>query len=274
MQPRAPGLLAALTCLGLQACFFSPSFPQQTETSTTTTTSTTPDITTTALPVTSAPDPGTTSSTSATSSTSTTDPTAALADSSTTTDPSTTSTTTGSDTTSTTSDSSTTGAPDCPPIKILELVEDADISFPMTKMQSMSGEGMIASSPIAMIGSVEFTVDISCPDTYTVWARVYDDNPGPQVNDPDSFTASVDGMQPNDWIYGCETKDEPKGWSWQRITALTARDCDSAMEWTHPLEPGAHLIKLLNRESEVNDVSAAVARILVTNDPDYTPTNE
>lgn len=187
-----------------------------------------------------------------------------------------TSETTAAETTTTATTAATTGDPgdDCGAahVQLLELVADAEIQFPMVSKSSQTGEGEIATSAIVELGTVDFTVELDCTAAYTIWARVFDAIPGSQFNDPDAFYAHVDDAEEVPWIYGCDTPGLDPGWSWQRIRST--QTCDAANDWTPKLAAGTHHIVLRNREGAAQDNQAAVARILVTNDPDYVPTSD
>jgi hypothetical protein len=179
-------------------------------------------------------------------------------------------------TTTGTGDETTSGGDGCPgPVKILELVADADLDFPMEFEVSGSGEGTIATSGYSDVGTVEFTVDIPCAGEYAVWARVYDGNPGVHdYADPDSYYVRVDGGAEFTWFYGCQTEDANQAWNWLRTRGV-GDDCGDFDDWTLPLAPGPHVIRFRNRESQTNGgTRAAIARILVTDDPGYVPTVE
>ncbi len=155
---------------------------------------------------------------------------------------------------------------------LLVLVEDADLEFPMIEETSMSGEGKIATSSIPEAGTVEFAFNVPCAGDWLVWARVYDGYKGEQQYEPDSFYARVSGGDDFTWRYGCQTAGDPQSWTWKRVRQMTGDQCDETVEWTLPLPVGTHYIRLRNRESENNGVRAAVARVLLTNDPNLVPT--
>lgn len=151
-------------------------------------------------------------------------------------------------------------------------VADAKLEFPMVAELSMSGEGKIASSAIDELGTVDFTVELSCADEYTIWVRVFDAVPGSQDNDPDAYYAQADDGPEVAWIYGCDTTKLVPGWSWQRVRSTPT--CDTATDWAPKLGAGTHHIVLRNREGAAQNNKAAVARILVTNDPNIVPAND
>jgi len=188
----------------------------------------------------------------------------------TTTTPDGTTTTTSS---SSTNDGTTTAPLGCDDIVVIILLdaEKALLTDPMQKTQN-DEEGTIAYSLVAGEGTAEFSFDIQCAGTYHVWGRVLDLSPGADFGqDPDSFTASIDGDAKIEWLYGC-TSESP--WSWQRVQEIDSLVCFNPNAWTLDLAPGPHTITLGNLEEGVLDKYAAVARILVTNDPNFVPTTE
>ncbi len=269
MATHAPWPVLALVCLGAPACFTdtmnTSAGPADASSSTATSpasTDTTSDASTstsTTTPV----DPTTGPIATATAST-TPDETTTTPDATTTPDGTTsTSTTTADDTTT----ADTAGCD----VKRIEKAEKALLTPPMQKMQN-NDEGTIAFSYIAGEGSAEFTVDIPCAGTYHLWARVLDLAPGVgNGQDPDSFTVSVDGESKIEWVYGCTTST---AWSWQRVQERDSLTCLGAAAYPLELGSGQHTITLGNLEAGVLDKYAAVARILVTSDPNYLPVDE
>ena len=272
MDTRAlrSGLLAA--CLAAPACFYDAG---------TATTAVAPEASTggdatTAVATTAAP---ITTGDAADASTdpTTTDPTAvdpsSPGDDTTTTNATTTddATTTAPDATTTTT--ATTDDPDCAPFHEVLYVKDASIEPPMMTGDN-DKEGVVAVSLEAEAGAVLFKVGLPCTDTYYLWGRVFDANPGmPADSDPDSYYASLDDGPEITWEYGCQTADAPL-WSWQRVQLFDPNGCTLKDPWELALTAGTHHVKLRNREEASLFKQNAVARILVTNDPGYVPTNE
>lgn len=192
----------------------------------------------------------------------------------------TTSTTTTLDPDTTLPDPSTTMAPDpsClgPMAPLMVLAQDASIEFPMVYEQSQMGEGTICSSGIPELGLAEFEFDVPCLDDWAVWARVYDAWDGTHdMGDPDTYHVRVSGGDEFVWYYGCQTFGAPDDWGWRRVRVLSGNDCNTFTEWTPQLGPGPQVVRLRNRESERgNGVRAAVARVILSNDPNFVPTNQ
>jgi hypothetical protein len=196
--------------------------------------------------------------------------TASTADETTTPDATTTSVGTTSTSTTTTDDTTTTETPGCD-VELIEKAEKALLTPPMQKVQNQA-EGTIAFSLVAGEGTAEFTFDINCAGTYHLWARVLDLSPGVgNGQDPDSFAVSFDGEPKIEWLYGCKTAT---AWSWQLVQEQDSIACLGADAYTLDLGSGQHTITLGNLEEGVLDKYAAVARVLVTSDPNFVPTSE
>ncbi len=234
---------------------------------------TTPRHTSEPDPTTESVDPGTTSTGPALT-TESTDP--GTSTSSSTGEPDTT-TSTGADESSS---SETTAPPDttmmvdpCEGVtsKEIALVADAEVVAPMEKVMSQMGEGMIARSTVENAGTVTFTVDIECEGKYSLWGRALDLNAGAKQNDPDSYFVQVDGGQEVTWIYGCQTDGMPNGYNWLRVRGV-GNNCSNPNDVAPTLTAGSHTFRFRNRESGNQNAVAALARILLTNDPGYTPT--
>ncbi len=216
----------------------------------------------TSEPVTTGPettDPSTTSTTSDTTSTTTGEPE--------TTDPSTTSTTTG--------EPETTGPPACDnSFKQILRVKDAQVEAPMKAEMSMFEDDIVAYSETAEMGSVTFTFDLPCSGPVAVWGRVLDWYPGANNGDPDSYYVSLDGQREIDWGYGCQTSGQMAAYFWVRVYAGTfGQACNLATPWMLDLDAGTHSIRLRNREAKNGNARAAVARLLVTTDQGYVPSD-
>ncbi|HEY8379694.1 MAG TPA: hypothetical protein VIK91_24545, partial [Nannocystis sp.] len=168
----------------------------------------------------------------------------------------------------------TTGPSPCGDIFVKQIayVHNAVVVPPMKKVMSGQEVSLIAYSPVAEMGTVTFTVNIVCSDTYYLWGRVLEYHPGASVtNDPDSYYVQVDGGPESDWYYGCQTFGLLPNYHWLPVRlGPPGHACGSAERLALPLTPGLHTITLRNREGldDLNHV-AAVARILITNDPDY-----
>lgn len=161
-----------------------------------------------------------------------------------------------------------------PPLMVL--AKDAQLEFPMVHEQSQQGEGTIASSGVIELGTAEFKFDVPCADDYAVWARVYDGWDGTHNSgDPDSYYAKVNGADEFPWFYGCQTFGADEDWGWRRVRSIDSNDCNEYADWTLPLMQGSYYIRLRNREGERGDgIRAAVARVILSNDPNFVPTTQ
>lgn len=136
-------------------------------------------------------------------------------------------------------------------------------------------------SEVAEMGTATFQFEVPCPGNYYFHAFVYDESPGEfepfsvTDNGADSFYVDVEGVGAV-WRYGCQTGGIlPPVWQWQpvldNLACVVADDKVIA-----PLAAGTHTITFLNRESGTNGTdtpgsAAAIAVLVVTNNPDYSP---
>jgi hypothetical protein len=141
--------------------------------------------------------------------------------------------------------------------------EEATLSGSWMLTMSMLGEGMIASLPMGGTdGSVLWQPDIPCDDTWHVWVRYID------FGGADSYYATLDGMPEPPAVFegGCDQGGD--GWLWNDLNWRDEADppCTYLMDpWTADWTAGVHDIEFSYRES------TAIARIIVTNDPDFMP---
>lgn len=207
--------------------------------------------------------------------------------------PGTTSTTTGpttsgpgttTSTTSTTDPSTTDPSTSGPPpdaggeacdgslVQRIVKVENAAVNAPMQTTMSNFGEGIIALSLVPEMGDVIFTVDVPCDDTYYLWGRVNDFNPGTGDQDPDSYYISSNGGPEITWFYGCETFSAPQ-WSWAQVrSGVQGTPCEEGVRLELNLPAGTHAFKFRNREGESPfGEYAAIARIALINQPNAVP---
>lgn len=137
--------------------------------------------------------------------------------------------------------------------------------------------GDYAFSTQSSTGTVSFSFNSACEDTFWAWGLVYDDRPGYFTNaDPDSFMVRVDASDATLWVFGCQTWFEPK-WTWQSVndTGLCLFE-NARMEFT--VSPGIHTLHLQNVEGGAAGPGggdpgavAAIAAVVITNDPSYVP---
>ncbi len=155
------------------------------------------------------------------------------------------------------------------PVVFSQTVDEAEVFEPMTLGTYLDVDYAYSDSLNA--GAIRFTFEVECPSMYRMFARVRDDAPG--VNnccDPDSFEVEAPG-QSGDWFYGCDTLQEPAGFSWQAVEFPNGTSCDDTELVLLDLSPGTHEITLRNRESNYFEARAGVAELVLTNDPGFTP---
>lgn len=199
------------------------------------------------------------------------------------------STTTGADETAegSSSEESTTGPPadPCDPAPTVMLEVGAADAMRNAEMMlgSVPGVGAYAYSESELAGTASFQFQVQCPGEYYAWAYVHDPSTGIGSQgvrgDPDSFRVAFNANSFVNWLYGCELSDISKsGSTWRWLRAMDNEFCLSPSTVSVTLEPGTHLFHMTNRESgdhqvdgqDIGDV-AAVARVLITNDPAFSP---
>ena len=173
-----------------------------------------------------------------------------------------------------TSDSGDSSMPnDCGVASTLEFgVDDANVIPPMTIID-VNGVGLAAYSPNSDDGEIEFSVDIACPGTYYLHGFVADGWSGVHsYQDPDSYEVFWPGGGIT-WFYGCQTSGLDEGWHWLPVSYVQeGGDCDDTTRVEITLGEGVNVITLQNREGMTFDgYVAAIARFVVTDDPDYSP---
>lgn len=170
------------------------------------------------------------------------------------------------------------------PVTIDMSVEEATIVSPMRRT-TLPGYWSYAFSEETALGRASFEFQVPCPGEFRVFAFVYDSGVGLDagtVGDPDAYRVAIDDDTPVDWFYGCQTIDDGVNghvWTWLPVVShgLFCKDED----YSRTLSPGVHLLHLTNREAGdhqssdgtttyVGDV-AAVSRVVITSDPNYSP---
>ena len=181
------------------------------------------------------------------------------------------------------SDTSTGGpidACDMTPLPLFTQVITASESIviaPMSKRAAPVPGGECVASEVADQGTANFLFSAPCTDEYFVWGHVWDSQPNLiKVAKPDSYDVAVDGGSSTEWAYGCQTFGTAAGWRWIPVEESAVCLDPDALRFT--IDPGTHTINFHNREAGDFDQGsppgevAAIARILVTNDPTYVPT--
>lgn len=184
----------------------------------------------------------------------------------------------GASTSSTGEPATTTGtdSDDCMPTAeptTLLWVEDALVLPPMELREAiyLPGKPQMARSLLAEMGTVTFGIELECPATVSVFGLVWDIAGGPFPDNSDSFLVSIDGKPEELWEYGCQT--EGMGdmvWAWLPLEAAGPMAC-SATEMSFELEAGAHELTFRNREQGTGEDFAAIAALVVTDDPSFDP---
>lgn len=140
------------------------------------------------------------------------------------------------------------------------LAEDAELNGGWALHESTQGEGMYA-EPEGQ-GSILFTVPVPCDDDWHVWIRYYD------YGQEDSWFGQVDGIpDPPCIVEGdCEAGGESWRWGEMNWRDPNADPCVYEQDpWVHTWSAGDHEIEFFTREA------SAIARLIVTNDPAFTP---
>ncbi|MCR9160507.1 MAG: hypothetical protein ACE37F_27815 [Nannocystaceae bacterium] len=167
----------------------------------------------------------------------------------------------GSSTSDTDAGSETAGMA-CDETVLIELgAVDADLSGDWSITTSQAGEGEIAVVDGNADGEVRWDVDIPCDDTWIIWVRLFDQGSA------DSFFATLDGEPSPPAIFEGGIQGPGQGWNWRDLNWRDPDDAATFIEdpWAPQWAEGQHSIALSYRES------VAVARIEITNDPDYAP---
>lgn len=173
------------------------------------------------------------------------------------------------------SDGSSSGEPCGLELPMLLWAEDATVTAPMqlAVAEYLPDMPMMARSYAAEAGTVTFEVVLSCPAELTVFGLVWDFTEGAEPQNADSYYVTVDGLPIPEpvWAYGCETVGlGSESWSWQTLTEWTGIGCASN-PYDIVLGAGAHEITLRNREEGGGINAAAIAAIVVTDDPGLDP---
>jgi hypothetical protein len=155
-------------------------------------------------------------------------------------------------------------------------VEDATITLPMDVaiVSILPDTPLMARSYTAELGAVTFEIDLSCPTELTVFGLVWDLVEGAEPQNADSYYVTVDGLpvpEPT-WAYGCETMGlGNESWSWQPLSVWTGMGC-SSVPYGIVLDAGLHELTFRNREGGSGGIdAAAIAAIVVTDDPAFDP---
>ena len=140
--------------------------------------------------------------------------------------------------------------------------------------------GTYFASEVEEQGIADFPWEAPCNDEYFLWARVWDDVGGASPdNDPDTYYVVMDEGGQAFWRYGCQPNFvlPTPSWYWVKVQeALVCLDVDPV---SYTIDAGPHIAHFRNREEGAHDDDdppgriAAITRILITNDPNYVPSN-
>ncbi|RMG98666.1 MAG: hypothetical protein D6705_05195 [Deltaproteobacteria bacterium] len=148
--------------------------------------------------------------------------------------------------------------------------EDATLTGDWELTMSMLGEGMIAFIPFNVNnpdGDVVWNVEVPCEDTWHIFVRGFD------VQNEDSYFAQVDGEPNPAAIMEVDCTGDPMGmqgeYRWREMNWRAQGDgpCQYVEDpWTFDwAAQSSHDVVFSYRESR------AIARIVVTNDPNWQP---
>ncbi|MFT5432482.1 MAG: hypothetical protein ACI9OJ_003181, partial [Myxococcota bacterium] len=131
------------------------------------------------------------------------------------------------------------------------------------------GSSMLGEGPINLLdstggtqGNIRFKPNIPCADEWHVWVRYFQDGSN------DSYFATLDGSPSPAAIFEGDCSNGGQGYGWAQLNWRDAQAaaCDYiANPWVVQWKPGEHVIEFSFRES------AAMGRILLTNDPNFVP---
>ncbi len=154
--------------------------------------------------------------------------------------------------------------------EIVLTAEDASLSGDWKLVMSQQGEGKIARIPLSVWnpeGEVAWQVEVPCDDTWHIFVRGYD------WQDEDSYFAQVDGAPNPEAIMELDCTGDPQNgngvYRWREMNwRAQGEDVCNYVEdpWTFDWAAGSsHDVVFSFRESR------ALARIVVTNDPNWQP---
>lgn len=142
---------------------------------------------------------------------------------------------------------------------------DAELSGAWEFGMSQVGEGQIivlgGGQPN---GQISFDIPIPCEDQWFIWVRYF------EQQDADSFYATLDGEPNPPGVFEGDCTPGGGGWDWALLNYRTEDDplCQYVEDpWAPQWDEGTHNISFRFRESQ------ALARIEITNNPDYVPSS-
>ena len=163
------------------------------------------------------------------------------------------------------------------PVSIEVTAVDAELVEPMHHGDDPH-VGAYVFSMVANQGRATFSVNLPQAGRYYAWGLVWEDHVGGDRGDADSFFVYVDDGEEKLWHFGCGNERHPGPqvfghWRWQRMLVMPNADSDCELrDLAFRLSAGEHRIVVRNREGADNSAQAArLARLVLTNDPDWTP---
>jgi hypothetical protein len=162
------------------------------------------------------------------------------------------------------------------PPPFMVTIEAAEATLSGSMMLGMLGNGQqYVYSEDASGDAASFSFHTDCPGDYWIWGYVYDSDPlilDALGNGADRMQVAL-GEVESDWHYGCTTGVSE--WSWQEVGDLGGV-CLGPGTTTYTLDPGEHTVAFAPSEggmagSDDPGDAAALQRITITNDPDFSP---
>lgn len=173
----------------------------------------------------------------------------------------------------------TTGVDACaepPPLSLLLLSADAEVTKPMELVESMvlPDNESFARSFVEDEGTITFEFEVECDYEVIVHGLVWDRFDGfGMPSNPDSYFVVIDDDDKGEllWPYGCQTVDQGDAlWAWLPIVPIADKACGEA-PLVLSLEAGTHTIELRNREGGGGDNFAGVTGLAITDDAEFDP---
>jgi hypothetical protein len=172
-----------------------------------------------------------------------------------------------------------TGEPDCSGQEtIVAAFAQEDLDPPMALSFAPAPIGNYAFSEEENAGAVTVQFEIDCGDDYVLWALVHDEDSDPfdDGGNADSYAVRVDAGVEREWSYGCSTFFQVDPWSYERVGTASLLNCAIEEEVTYALTAGFHTATFRNLEAGTHGgdnpgSAAAIARIVLTTEPDYIP---
>ena len=173
----------------------------------------------------------------------------------------------------------TTGQPADPcanaPFETYEFDLSAATLSPEIQTGNAAGIGAYGYSVQANAGVMSFPFTVVCPAVFQAFALVYDDAPlGIDPTQADSLRVKVDNGSNEVWQYGCQP--DAGFWGWRAVRDSAGICQGTNRSWQ--LTTGSHAIHFQNVEAgqagnNGNDPGnvAALARVIITSDPSFSP---